>query len=113
MRVAVSCVLGALGLALCAVSARAAPTIPNPDPKQGSNIVQAWAGCGWGFHPNRWGYCAPNRYSYYRSRPYWGGGYYGGYGGGYYRPWGSPSDHVASELNRRELWRGGGYGWGY
>jgi hypothetical protein len=41
------------------------------------------------------------RYGY----PYYGYPYYG-----YYR-WGSPSDHVANQLNAQQLY-GGGWGWG-
>jgi hypothetical protein len=89
--------VGALGLAASAVPANAAPPVPNLDAQQTSNIVPAAAGCGWNFHPNRWGRCVPNRYGYDRSRPYWGGGY---------RGWRSPDDHVARDLNQRELGRG-------
>jgi len=74
-----------------AASARAAPVIPNPGPQHDLSIIQVWGGCGWGFHPNRWGRCVPNRYGYYRPhwrgyygyRPHWGGYY----GGGYYPSW--------------------------
>jgi hypothetical protein len=55
-------------------------------------IVQAWAGCGWGWHPvpghwSQWRggwvlpHCAPNRY--YGGGPYWGSG-------GSYGAWGAP-----------------------
>jgi len=65
-------------------------------------LVQAWGGCGWGWHPvpghwSQWRggwvppHCAPNRY--YEGRnpygggqapyPYGGWGYYGGWGGSY------------------------------
>jgi len=54
--------------------------VPSPDNKQG--IIQVWGGCGWGFHPNRWGHCVPNRWGY--DRPYWRHHYYGG---GYYPYW--------------------------
>jgi hypothetical protein len=112
MRIASFVLAGAIGVAAvaaAAVSANAAPTVPPPAITQaGANIVQASWPCRWGFHANRWGYCVPNRYVYYRPRPYWhryyGGGYYGG---GYGPPWawGSPSDHVANELNRLEAGR--------
>jgi len=44
----------------------------------------------------------------HRVRRYAGYGYYPYYG--YYR-WGSPSDHVARQLNAQQLYGGGG-GWG-
>jgi hypothetical protein len=94
MRVAAMAFVGALGLAASAVSASAAPPVPYLDAQHETNIVQVAGGCGGGLHPNRWGRCVPNRYGYDRYRPYWGGGY---------RGWRSPDDHVARELNRREL----------
>src|ERR1700730_1659213 len=87
MRLAALALVGVLGLLGAAASARAAPAIPNLGPQQDPNIIRVWGGCGWGFHPNPWGGCVPNRYGYYRYRPYWGsdygyrphwGGYYGG-----------------------------------
>jgi hypothetical protein len=98
MRVAAMAFVGALGLAASAVSASAAPPVPYLDAQHETNIVQVAGGCGGGLHPNRWGRCVPNRYGYDRSRAYWGG----------YRGWRSPDDHVARELNRRELGRGYG-----
>ena len=84
MRLTALTLIGALGLAATAVSARAAPAIPTPDAHQASGIVQVWGGCGPGFRPvpghwSRWRgvwvppHCAP------AYRPY----AYGGYGGGY------------------------------
>ena len=96
MRVAAMAFVGAFGLAASAVSASAAPPVPNLDVQHETNIVQVAGGCGGGFHPNRWGRCVPNRYSYY-GHHYWGGPY---------RGWHSPDDHVARDLNRRELGRG-------
>lgn len=93
-----------VGLTIGAAAANATPAVPNVGAQSTPNITQVWGGCGWGFHPNPWGYCVPNRRAYYRPYRYYGGGYYG--------PWGSPSDYMAEELNRRELW-GGGYSWGY
>jgi hypothetical protein len=98
MRIAALTLIGALGLATSAVSTNAAPVMPSPVTPEASNIVQVAGGCGWDFHPNRWGHCVPNRYGYYRPHPHWRGYYGGGYG-----PWGAPSDHVANQLNRREL----------
>jgi hypothetical protein len=102
MRIAAITAAGALGLAASAIAANAAPAVPGPADQQ--NIIQIAGGCGWGFHPNRWGRCVPNRYGY--RAPSWRGYY----GGGYYR-WHSPSDRVANQLNRQELGRLGG--WGY
>ena len=105
MRIAALTLFGALGLAIVSAgSANAAPAVPGRV-TQASNVVLVAGGCGWRFHPNRWGRCVPNRYGYYRPRPYWPG-YYGGGGG--YQPWNrsSPSDHVANQLNGRELGRG-------
>jgi hypothetical protein len=103
MRIAALALFGALGLAVVSVaSANAAPAVPGPV-TQASNVVLAAGGCGWHFHLNRWGHCVPNRYGYYRPRPYWPGYYDGGY-----QPWNraTPSDHVAHQLNRQELGRG-------
>jgi len=104
MRTAVKGFVGALGLVVAAATANAAPAVPAPVGQY--HIVAVAGGCGAGFHPNHWGRCVPNHhYSYYRPYPHWGG-YYGGDG---YEPWNrpSPSDHVARELNRRQLY--GGY----
>src|SRR6266567_1021999 len=57
-------------------------------------------------NPNRFGRFVPNRYAYYRPRPYWHphayapGYYYGGQ-----EPWNrpSPTGHVANQLNRQQL----------
>ena len=110
MRTATVTLLGALGFAISAATASAAPVIANPHIQQTAGIVQVAGGCGLRFHPNRWGQCVPNRYSnryiaprrshsYYGSsyapRPYWRGR-------GYYV---SPSDHVARQLNSQELGR--------
>lgn len=87
MRAPVLASIIALATAAAGMSAQAAPVTPvlGPDGKPG--IVEVWGGCGWGFHPNRWGRCVPNRYGYYR--PYWGGySYWRSYhGGGYYPYW--------------------------
>jgi hypothetical protein len=95
MRIAALTLFGAL-----VGSASAAPAVPGPL-TQASNIVPVTGGCGRGLHPNRWGHCVPNHYSYYRTRPYWGGYYGGGY-----EPWNrpSPGDHVARQLNRQQLY---------
>ena len=93
-------VLGTLGLMAAAVSASAAPAVPNLGTQQTANIVQVAGGCGPGFHPNRWGRCVPFRYGYYGPRPHWRGGYYA-------RPW--AGDYAAEQLNRRELGRMYGY----
>jgi hypothetical protein len=102
MRMAALTLAGAVCLAASAVAANAAPSVPGPVSQPGSIVVQVAGGCGWGFHPNRWGRCIPNRYGYYRPRPYWRGYYGGGYGPRYGA---SPSDHVANELNREVVRR--------
>lgn len=88
--------------ALAAAAANAAPSVPAATSQQ--NIIVVAGGCGGGFHPNRWGRCVPNRDGY--DRAYRRGGFYGGGDG--MEPWNrpSPTDHIANELNRREL-RGG------
>jgi hypothetical protein len=104
MRVTALSLIAAVALTLSAASANAALTVPVPM-RQQANIVQVAGGCGWGFHPNRWGHCVPNHYGYYRPQ-HWPGYYYPGYyyGDGYgpqNRP--SPGDHVARQLNRQQL----------
>jgi hypothetical protein len=82
MRVSVLVFAGALALGASAVSASAAPAVPDLGVAPGSaNVVEAAWGCGRGFHPNHWGRCVPNRWSYNRG---WNDRYYGG---GYERPW--------------------------
>lgn len=98
MRLAKAIALAGVLAVAAAASASAAPVLPNPGAEQATNIVQVAGGCGRGFHPNGWGRCVPNRYSYHR--PYWSG---------YYR-WHGRSDYVANDLNRRQLGR---YPWGY
>jgi hypothetical protein len=103
MRTAIIGFVGGLALA-AAATAQAAPSAPAPTGQH--NIITAAGGCGPGFHPNPWGRCVPHRSSYYQAYPRWG--YYGG-GDGYgpqNHP--SPSDHIARELNGRQLY-GGGY----
>jgi hypothetical protein len=105
MRIAAIALVGAFGLSAAALSANAAPIAPTPPGPQVSNIVEVAGGCGWRFHPNRWGRCVPNYGPHAYWRPHWRGYYGGGYG-----PWGwSSSDHVANELNRRQL----GHMYGY
>lgn len=86
MRLAALTLIGALGLAATAPSARAAPVVPNLDAHRPSGIVQVWGGCGPGSRPvpGHWSrmrgawippHCAPN-YGPYRPyagyRPYYG-----------------------------------------
>lgn len=60
-----------------------------------ASTAQAYDGCGWGYHMNRWGECRPNyrpyrAYGYYTPRPvvFYGGGWghrhhhHGGFGFG-------------------------------
>lgn len=110
LRLSALAIGGILGLAVSAATANAAPTIPATGSPHASNIVQVAGRCGWAFHRNRWGHCVPNRRAFYRPYPYYG------YGPGYFadghEPWNrpTPGDHVANQLNRREL--RGGY-WSY
>jgi hypothetical protein len=99
MRIAALSLIGAIGLAASVVSANAAPSVPSLVSQQETNIVLAAGGCGRGLHPSRWGHCVPNRYASYGAHRYW----HGYYGGG----WGSPSDHVANQLNAQQLGRSG------
>jgi hypothetical protein len=84
MRKTIFTAIASLGLALAA-SAYAAPVAPNLPSQPNTNVVETAWGCGWGFHPNRWGHCVPNRYGYHPR--YWGGYSGGYYGGGYHRYW--------------------------
>ena len=102
MRIAAMGFVGALAL-VAATPVNAASSVPAPAGQQ--NIIAVAGGCGWGLHPNRWGDCVPNRYGYhraYRQRD----GFYGGGDG--YEPWNrpSPTDHIANQLNRRQLYGG-------
>jgi hypothetical protein len=102
MRIATMGFVGALAL-VAVTAANAAPSVPAPAGQQ--NIIAVAGGCGWGLHPNRWGDCVPNRYGYHRTYRHWDGFYGGGDG---YEPWNrpSPTDHIANQLNRRQLYGG-------
>jgi hypothetical protein len=102
MRIAALTLAGALGLAASALTANAAPNLPPPT-APAANIVQIAGGCGPAFHPNRWGRCVPN-HGYYRPYAYYRPHWRGYYGGGYGPWWGSPTDHVANQLNRQQLY---------
>ena len=80
MRLAVLATVCSIGFGL---TAHAAPAAPVAGEQQQTGIVKVWGGCGWGFHPNRWGYCVPNHYG--PPPAYWGG-HYEGYNP-YWRPW--------------------------
>jgi hypothetical protein len=103
--------VAAIGVALSAVSAKAAPVAPVQATGPTAGIVQIAGRCGWGLHLVRGGRCVPNRYGYYRPRPYWQPHPYayapGNYGDGY-EPWNrpSPTDRVANQLNRQQLMYG-------
>ena len=100
---------GAIALAASALPAGAAPIAPSPAAQPASHVVTVAGRCGWGFHPNRLHRCVPNRYGYYRPRPYWRAQpYWPGYYGDGYEPWNrpSPTDHVANQLNRQVLMYG-------
>jgi hypothetical protein len=83
MRLTALTVIAALGLFATAVSARAAPLVPDLSPRHSPNIVQVWGGCGPGGRPvpghwSQWRgwvprHCAPG------YRPY------GPYAGGWHR----------------------------
>ena len=76
MRISTLVFAGALALGASAVSANATPAAADLGIVSGSaNIVEAAWGCGRGFHPNHWGRCVPNRWSYNHR---WGDRYYGG-----------------------------------
>jgi hypothetical protein len=89
MRLVNHALAGVIALASLAASANAAPVVANLRSQPDLNIVQVWGGCGWGFHPNPWGRCVPNRSGYYRYRPYYGYRHYSRYyyGGGHYPYW--------------------------
>jgi hypothetical protein len=97
----------AVGLGVCTAAANAMPLAPAPLSPEPSNIVQVAQGCGHSFHRNYHGYCVRNHrqyhgtYGYYRTYPYYGGGYER-----WNRP--SPSDHIANRLNAQEARRGWG-----
>ena len=105
MRGSVLILVGAIAWAAAAASASAAPIAPAKE--QASDIVDVAGGCGRGLHPNPWGRCVPNRYAYYRPRPFWQP-YAPGYYGDGHEPWNrpSPTDHVANQLNRQQLMYG-------
>ena len=71
-RLARLAVVGTIALGSTMAAASAAPIIPNSFSQTNPSIVHVWGGCGWGFHPNPWGGCVPNRWGYYRYRPYYG-----------------------------------------
>ena len=85
MRLTALTLIGAVGLAVTAMSASAAPIVPPTDVGEAPGIVKVWGGCGPDRHPvpghwSQWRgwvppHCAPNR-SY---RPY---------AGWQYRHWG-------------------------
>ena len=81
--------VGAIALGCMTTATTAAPIIPHSSSQTAPNIVHVWGGCGWGFHPNPWGRCVPNRWGYHRYRPYYGYRTYWPhyYGGGYYPYW--------------------------
>jgi len=88
MRLAALSLVAGLATAAAAVSANAAPIVPNLNDQGTSNIIQVAQGCGGGFHRNYRGFCVPNyrphayyrpyyrAYPYYSGYPYYGGGYY-------------------------------------
>jgi hypothetical protein len=115
MRRSALILVAAIGVALSAAAASAAPLAPVQRTGQTSGVVEIAGHCGWGLHSNRSGHCVPNRYGYYRPRPYWQPYPYpypyayapGNYGDGY-EPWNrpSPTDRVANQLNRQQMMYG-------
>ena len=97
--------LSALGLVISVIPANATPSAPAPAPRT-AGIVPVADGCGWGFHRNGRGYCAPNGHAYYRPYP---APYWPGYYGDGHEPWNrpTPGDHVANQLNRQQRLHGG------
>jgi hypothetical protein len=108
MRSVTVAVVATLSLMTMTNAGSAAPAVPNLGVEQGAAIVQIAGGCGRGWHPNRWGRCVPNHYSYYRPylrpyAPYYGDGH---------EPWNrpTPGDYGAADyLNRQQLGRPWGY----
>ena len=87
-RLARLAVVGTIALGSTMPAASAAPIIPNSLSQTNPSIVHVWGGCGWGFHPNPWGRCVPNRWGYYRYRLYYGYPYWRSYyPGDYYPRW--------------------------
>jgi hypothetical protein len=82
MRTAMIAFVGAMGLAL---SASAAPAVPNTSAQHNANIVAVAGGCGPGLRPTTSGRCAPFHHMYR------GGRFYGS------------GDFSADDLNRQEL----------
>jgi hypothetical protein len=99
MRAAVLGLIGAITFTALTAPANAAPSVTTPAQGARLTITTVAGGCGWGFHPNRSGRCAPNRNTYYR--PYWRPYYYGDGHEPWNRP--SPTDRTANRLNRQEL----------
>jgi hypothetical protein len=78
MRLAALTLISSLALAAVPAAANAAPAAPSAAVPTTANLVQVSGGCGPAFHRNRWGYCAPNYYSYagwYNYNPYFQWGY--------------------------------------
>lgn len=66
MRAATLALTAAVGLAMTAVSAQAAPLAPATAGEHLAAIVQIAGGCGFGWHPTPWGDCVPNRFRLHR-----------------------------------------------
>ena len=83
----------ALIAAVSTLLAGSAEAMPTPAPYHAdSGITLAAGGCGYSYHRNVYGACAPNGYGGvvvapgFYGAPAWHGGYYGGgWHGGYYR----------------------------
>ena len=62
MRAATLALTAAVGLATMAISAQAAPLAPATAGEHSAAIVRIAGGCGFGWHPTPFGYCAPNHF---------------------------------------------------
>ena len=62
MRAATMALTAAVGLAMTAIAAQAAPLAPVATGAPAAAIVRTAGGCGFGWHPTPWGDCAPNRF---------------------------------------------------
>jgi hypothetical protein len=86
MRLASMKLIGALGIvAAWAVSANAAPIVPNPVSANSPNIVKVQGACIlWGYHLTYWGECVPYGWRHGWGHYGWRHHYYRGHWRRYY-----------------------------